>query len=241
LVVQKGNGLTVSQYTQLSMGTKPVAHSLTVFKQGTGSIVTEQISDRKDDLVQYRNIGMAKNPSTGNPLDASGVVGKWARLTANDPIGSATTTGLFDQALMGIVPVANLQPDVRNKLVAYMQDNGVFTFDASKVKTTTEHGRRTYLYTVSIQPAGYVALMQQFGKLVGATQYEGLEPNSYVGAAAETATFSVDVLSHQLTQINQASSGHTEQYAGFGIVANLPLPKATLTTTQLEQRITNLR
>lgn len=241
VVAQSGNGLSVSQYTQLSFGATPTVQSLTVFKQRGGSIVTQQISNRGNDFVRYKKIVTNQKTAAGKPVDVSSVVGKWARLTKDDALSSAVTSGLFDQSLLGIVPVANLQPEKRNELLTYMRQNDVFTFDAAKVKVTTVDGRRTYEYPVRIQPATYIALMQQFGKLVGATQYAGMDPAAYAGATAQTAVFSVDVASHQLSQINQSSSGHSEQYKGFGIISDVTLPKAELTTVELQKRITQLR
>ncbi|HEY5141841.1 MAG TPA: hypothetical protein VIJ25_21360 [Methylococcales bacterium] len=241
VVSQNSNAMNVSQYMQLNLGVNPTAHSLTILKQGSGTIETEQISNRGNDFVRYKDIVIGQKAGAGKPIDVSSVVGKWARLGKDDALSSAVTSGLFDQSLLGIVPIANLQPEARNRLLTYMKDNDVFGFDAAAVKHTTLDGRRVYAYDISIQPAVYVALMQQFSELVGATQYSSLDPTSYAGAAAQKATFYVDVASHELSSISQTSSGHTETYKGFGIVSHTSLPKADFSTTELEKRITNLR
>ncbi len=241
VVQQSGSGLSISQYTQLNLGTQPTAHALTIFKQNGGTIATEEISTPNSDYVRYKNIVATKKNAAGKPIDTSNVVGKWAQLKANDTLTSTVTSGLFDQSLLGILPIANLNAANRDQLLAYMKQDNVYSFDASKVKTITQNGRKQYQYAVSIKPSAYISLMQQFGKLVGANQYNSLDPQDYVTTAAIPATVTVDVRSHQLTELQQASSGRVEIYKAFGLASATPIPHATLTTSELEKRITSLQ
>lgn len=238
-ISQKSQGLSVEQDTQISFGAQPTAHALTTFTQNGGNIVTEEISNNTSDFVRYKRIVTPKTVA-GKPLDVSGIVGKWAKLDANSSLGSTVTSGLFDQSLIGVLPMANLSAANRAKLLDEMHTDGVFSFDAKKVKTVSLNGRKTYQYTVNIKASAYVALMQNFEKLVGSKQYASLDPNSYAAGTTVPVTLSVDVRSHQLSQLYQPSAGRTEQYKAFGVVDATPLPHATLTTTELTKRLSAL-
>lgn len=241
-VVEQGNEqLKVIQYVQLQLGPKPVAHALTQFSQKGGLIATEEISNRDGDFVRYQDIVATAKGADGKAIDTSRVVGKWAKLDADSVLGTTVTSGLFDRALMGVLPIANLQPDKRQEMLRFIADNNVFTFDKSKVETITVNGRAAYKYTVSVKPAPYVKLMQEFEKLVGGEQYAGVNANDYASAADITLTIAVDKRSQVLAQVQQPGGGRTETYQGFGIVGRTELPKATLTTKQLTKLLGELR
>ena len=241
VVTQEANGLQLTQYTQLNLGEQPSAHALTIFAQSGGKIVTEQMSTRGHDVVRYREIVTDKKGASGKPIDVSGVVGKWAELKTGDSLSSAVTSGLFDQAVLGVVPMGNLEPETRADIMTYLERNEVFSFDAKSVKTVTVAGHKALHYSVSIRPVAYIGLMQRFGKLLGANEYAGLDPASYAGSSSVAVTMDIDARSHQLLQLKQADSAHVESYEGYGISTVATLPKATLTTSELEQRIGNLR
>ncbi len=241
-VVQQGNDqLKVAQYTQLQMGAQPVAHALTIFSQNGGVIATEEISNRTSDFVRYQKIVATAKSAEGKAIDTSSVVGKWAKLEANSSLGTTVTSGLFDQTLVGVVPIANLSVDRREALLKFMDDNDVFSYDPAKVQTVTVDGRKAYSYAVSISPAPYVKMMQNFSKLVGVHSYDDLNANDYIGAAKVSVTMAVDARSHTLTQLTQTSAGRTESYRAFGLMANSPLPTATLTTQQLTDLLGKLQ
>jgi hypothetical protein len=238
---QTSQGLSVSQYTQLNFGAHPTAHALTVFTQNGGTIATEEISDATHDFVRYQKIITPRKTAAGKPLDVSGVVGKWARLDPGGSFGSTVSSGLFDQSLFGILPIANLDSTNRVRLLDYMHTTDVFSYDADKVKTAAVDGHRVYEYQVSIKPAPYVALMQHFGKLVGAKEYDTLDPNDYGSAAAIAVMVAVDTTTHQLVELEQTATGQLERYQAFGAITPVALPHATLTTSELERRITTLQ
>jgi hypothetical protein len=241
VITQNSEELNVAQYTQLSFGAQPNTHAITVFKQPGGVIVTEQISNRSSDVVRYQRIETSQKNAAGKPIDVSKVVGKWAKLTEGTAFNNSVSSGLFDQSLLGVVPIANLNPATRNELLQTIQDDEVFAYELDKVQTKTRDGRKVYEYPVTIKPAAYVAMMQQFGKLVGATQYDELDPATYANAAALQATFVVDVASRQLREVTQSSGGRTEEYRAFGVAQNLAVPRTTLTAAELAASVAALR
>ena len=240
-VLEQGGGqLKIAQYTQLQLGAQPTAHALTVFAQSGGVIATEQVSTQKEDFVRYQKIIATTKGTDGKPVNVSGVVGKWAKLANGDSLSASISAGLFDQALFGVMPIANLQPDTRKELVNLIKTSNVFSYDPSKVKTVTERGRKAYSYEVSIKPAPYVKLMQEFGELVGVRQYDDINANDYANSANILVTILVDARSHTLAEVQQGN-GRTERYEAFGVMSQTELPKATLTTKQLTELLGKLQ
>lgn len=240
VVTQNSDGLAVTQYTQLNFGQQPTAHALTIFTQGKGKIITEEVSTPQADFVRYRAIAATRKTADGKPVDTSGVVGKWAKLGSDSTLASGSG-GLFDQTVLGVLPIANLEPAERHTLLSYITSNEVFHFDTSKVAVVSEHGRKAYRYDVSVVPPAYIALMQQFGKLVGAKQFADLNPADYAGSSQVSIRVTVDVRSRQLVRVQQTDSGQDESYTAFGVAAPVAVPKATLTADELQRQITALQ
>lgn len=237
LVSQQGQGLMINQYTQLNLGATPTARALTIFKEKGGTLATEEISDRTHDFVRYQQIKAAAVSKSGRPLDFSSVLGKWAKLQPGDSMSTTLTSGLFDQALTGVLPIGNLSAAQRGPLLSYIHQSQVFSYDPQQVVHTTLDGRKVYRYMVQVKPAAYITLMQQFEKLVGVTAYANVDPASFSKATSITLTIDVDARSHQLAQIYQTTGGRIERYEGFGLHEAVKLPKATITTTELTQRL----
>jgi hypothetical protein len=234
-VIQKGQGVEISQYTQLSFGGQPQAHALTVFSSKSSTLATEEISDQTHDFVRYQRIDLP-----GKKLNAAGVLGKWAQLDSGQSVDTQLTSGLFNQSLIDVLPFANLSAADRGKLLGTMHDQQAFTYNKNLVKKTSLQGRQVYLYAVSIHPAAYIRIMQQFESLIGATTYASLRPSDAAKTKPIAIVVSVDARSHELSQLYQASVQRTTTYGGFGIVSQRPLPQATITTTELTRRLGQL-
>lgn len=237
---QSSNGLNLSQYTQVSFGQHPTAHALTTFKQSNGIVATEEISDQTSDFVRYQKISPAPKGNDGKPIDTAKVVGKWAKVERGNNLDGTSAAGLFEQSLLGILPIANLQPEKRTELLRYIKDNDIFNFDPSKVTTTTVNGRRAYQYAVTVKAAPYIVLMQNFGRLLGMNQYAGVDPDTYSQSAGIEITIKVDTRSHTLIGLDEAASGRSETYQAFGAVTTTPMPTATLTTKELTDQLGTL-
>jgi hypothetical protein len=235
-VVQQGQGLQVTQYTQLSFGQQPTAHALTVFKQNRSMLATEQISSPQQDFVRYQQINVPSR-TTGKPINASSVLGKWAQLRTGETVSGQLSSGLFDQSVLGVLPMANLAADKRAQLLQFIQSQKVFSYTNDDVKKTTQNGRPVFVYSVHIHTEAYIELMRRFELLMGGTAYASLSPASYKNAAPIAVELSVDARSHQLSQLYESSLKRTERYQGFGISDASKPPTATITTAELAQRL----
>jgi len=231
-VIQKGQGVIVSQYTQISLGQHPTAHALTVFNTNSNNLATEEISDKTHDFVRYQRITIP-----GKKLSTKAILGKWAELQTGQTQGLQVTSGLFDQSLLDVLPFANLSSSRRGALLRTMHQQDVFTYDAGTVKKTTLNGRQVYLYAVNIKPSAYIRLMQQVEKLIGGTSYSSLKPSGAAKAKPIAVVISVDARSHTLSQLYETGAQRTVSYSGFGVTDTTGLPKATITTTELTKRL----
>lgn len=239
-VSEQGNDqLRIAQYTQLQLGAQPTAHSLTILKRSGIELTTEGVSDRGQDFVRISKIVLPS--SMDKAIDTSTLTGKWAKLSAGENGGGLLSTGLFDQALLGVLPIANLSPSDREALMEYIDKSEVFSFDASKVKTVDVGGRKAYSYDVSVKPAPYIKLMQEFGKLVDIHQYDDINANAYASSASIPLTIVVDARSHTLLEVAQQTTGRTDRYGAFGLMPQSDVPKATLTTKQLTELLAKLQ
>jgi hypothetical protein len=75
---------------------------------------------------------------------------------------------------------------------------------------------------------------------LGATSYASLKSASLKNAKPISVVLSVDARSHNLSQLYESSSGRTIGYQGYGVANTDPLPKASITTTELTQRLGEL-
>jgi hypothetical protein len=236
---QNAQGLSVSQYTQLSFGQHPKARALTVFKQNGNTLSTEQVSDSGADFVRYQQISLPHSNSK-KKLNTGAVLGKWAKLQAGQNLGQQATSGLFQQSLLDILPIGNLSPEVRADMLRSMHQQGLFSYDVKLVKKDKVHGESVYMYAVSIKPDAYIRVMQQFESLVGASAYKSIKATDYKGQKPLSIVVAIDARSHDLSQVYDVARQRTERYEGFGIADTTPMPTASITTTQLTQRLAQL-
>lgn len=225
-------GTTLRQYTQMNFTVQPTIHTLTVFSGAAGSVATEEISTPDQDLVRYQRIQVAQKK-----LDTSKVVGQWARLEPGDTLAGVVSAQAFTQALSGVVPFGNLEPEARNQLLDYISRGDVYVVDYAHTKRATVGGQAAVQFPVSIQPVAYVAMMQRFGSDLHTSLFKGIDPNQFQGQAAVKATFTVSSISHELLAIDEPATGHQEQYEAFGVSHDLVIPRATVSVSELAQRL----
>jgi hypothetical protein len=243
VTLQSAEGLSVLQYTQLSFTQHPTAHALTIFKQNGNTLAAEQISSQEQDFVRYQQVNVPAK--SGAALDVRSVVGKWAQLQSGQTVNNhhqlQLKSGLFDQSVLEVLPIGNLSATARKQLIRAMHDQQLFAYDSKKVKKADIKGRSNYLYQVSIKPDAYVRIMQQFESLAGGTAYRSLKAADYAHNAPISVVISVDARSHELAQVYEVSAQRAEVFQGFGITADVPLPKADITAAELAQRLSQLQ
>lgn len=239
---QKSNGTSVHQTVQYSMGAKNMTHSLTKLSQGNTVVQNELIGTPTTDYTRYVSVKTDQKNANGKDLNFSNIIGVWAK-------GQAGQNQLFSQGVLGIglplggvaVPIGNLQPTQRHKLIKEIKNNVVYQTDYSKAKKQTVNGRLQYVYSVDVQPVAYATLMQHFAQLVGMHDLDSLNPNTFQGQQSLKMKLTVDVRSRHLVAVEMESNGDKQTYAAYDVPVTITEPAKAISTTELQNRLSHLQ
>src|SRR3990167_8722229 len=238
-VVQDQGGQTLDQYMQLQFGSSNTAHNLISVKQagdmGENEVKSETIGTLKNDYSRYISIKTAQKTADGKPIDASKLVGIWAK-TEDSKAGQPSNAQYFQQSILGIVPYANLNYQQRHELIKLMQDKKAYDFSGEPIKREKLNGRAVYVYTVNISPKAYIEMLQKFTKYMGLDEM-GLDPSQYEGAAPLKVEMTVGKLSRQLLKIKYVDGGQEETYSAQGLEQAVGLPSKPIPISELQDRI----
>jgi hypothetical protein len=237
------------QLVQMELGPTGRAHSLTTLVQGNTEINTEIIGTRDADYTRYRAIKTDQKNAAGKPLDISKVLNLWSR--SDDIAQSATQSSghqLLAQAVLGIglpvgavpVPIGEVTPKQRQNMLQQIRDQGVYEITFGDAKKERKDGRLLYTYDVKIQTILYVRLMKDFAKNLGLSELDQVDPNSYQSAQPLEVKLTVDAHSRQLVGVDNGMAGYKQAYSGYGLPINVDLPKDPISSSELQQRLTEL-
>jgi hypothetical protein len=235
-VTTQQNGVRAVEDTQVQLGKDNVTRTLTTLTQGTDTVTTEAISTQTQDYVRYIAINTSRKDAAGKKLSFSSALNTWAK-SDNQTASSGQSTA---QMMLNIFPVGNVNPSDRKELVKFIENENVFNVKYKTVKKQTIHGRRVYTYQVQLLPQSYVAMLKKFGESAGLRdQVANLNPDDYAGAAPTNLTVTIDAVSRHLTSVTTAdgTSSRHETYDAYGVQKPLILPKNTISTTELQQRL----
>ncbi len=219
--------------------TEPIqqVHSASILTQVSDvqtKVTTESIGTPPADFVRYNDIKTSQKNAAGQTFDFSSILGIWGKVDQNDTDNGGAQ--LYNQTLLGVIPMANVaQPD-RKQLVNQIKENGVYKIDGA-VKRQFKNGRLVYSYNVTVAPVAYVTLLKSFAHDVGITQLEELDPSQYAGSQPLKFTFDIDVWSNQLIKVTFADSARTETYGSYGARMQVALPVKTIPIGDLQNRL----
>lgn len=232
----------IEQVARLQMGSTNAADWLVTARQSGSVVATESIGTPTTGYIRYLKISTLQRSTSGKSFDFSSVLNKWGKA---DGKTDTTLNDLFSQTLLDISsapvpPIGNLPTTERENILAYNRDEKVFTPDYSKVKRETVNGRNVYTYQVAVKLGAYVRMMQAFAHDLGLTSLDTIDPSQYSTVPPITISISIDQASHQLARVAYANSGFSQDYSSWGLLTPIATPKAVLTTTELQDRITAL-
>jgi len=235
----KSGGQSAEQITDVFASPKQQVYSQTHFEQ-TGadeaSAVTENIGTATQDYVRYISITTNQRNTEGKEYDFSNILNVWGSSVVQDETQS--TGQLFSQSVLGVIPTGNLSASQRHHLVKLLKDSKAYTFTANKPSREFPFGRPNYTYNVVIDPVGYITALKEFGRDIGLTQLESINPNDYKSSAKMQFQVSVDGWSHQATKIVQSSGGKSETISAHNVRKPLQqLPKDTIDIDELQTRL----
>lgn len=236
------------EIAQLVFGPQNAVHVIsTVVQRDTNGqenrVVTESIGTLSDDFARYVNIKTAQKGESGKELDFSKIQNVWAR-SDQPQSGQFTNARYFRQSLQGIVLFGNLPPAERAKLVDRIMREEIYKTDFSKAELKFENGRQRYIYEVFIQPDKYVGLLNAYNEIIGLGGESNVDPEAYKNTPPVSLKLTVDVLSRQLVQItyaNDEQTGRRETYSGHNGRYPLALPGQTISFSELQKRVEEVR
>lgn len=229
---------TLNQIVRLQTGEQHVAQSSTELSQtglANAEVTTESIGTPTADFVRYVSIATDQKSSSGSELDFSKVVGVWGRTEA-----SGSTSGeLYNESVLGVIPIGNLPAEKRKQLVALAEELDVYKVEYANVKRGKLNGRPTYQYTVKVLPAAYVSLLKTYAAMSGLTHLADINPASYENADSIEFELTVDVMTRRLASITYAN-GRKENYISYGTKPQVNPPTETVTVEELQSRLQDI-
>lgn len=241
-IIQDQEGQKLKQIVQLTSQPSQQVHSTNVLDQGQDSavITTESFSTRSNDFVRYSDIKTEQKNTSGNDFDFSSVLGVWGKSGNNPQTGEQAQ--LFDQTMLGVVPVGNLPRFERRALVEQIKRDNVYKVDYSKkIDKKFTNGRFEYEYTVSLQPVAYINMLKKFSGHFSISTLDNIDPEQYANTEALDFKFSVDILSGQLTKITYAGGTRTEEFGSYGARVVIPEPTESISIEELQSNLEKLQ
>ena len=233
---------SIEQYARLEMGSVNAADWLVVATQGNSSVATESIGTPATGYIRYTNIVTDQKTAKGARYDFGQVLNVWAK---SDGKADPSLSHLFSQTLLDISsaplpPIADLPEAERQELLDYMHSQQIFSPSYGSVKRGTIAGRGVYTYQVSVKLGAYIRMMQAFAHDVGLHDLDTLDASQYSTVQPVAMTLSVDRVSHRLVEASYAGSGFSQRYTDWGLQTPVAVPHATVTTTELQNRLQSL-
>lgn len=235
---------TADQYTRLSFGAQNLVRIQNTLVQSDGktssTVKTETIGTINNDYARYISIKTDQKTAEGKPLDFTKIQGVWGKTPDAQP-GQPASATYFQQAVLGLVPFAYFNSELRSQVMNFMQQNQVYKVDFSKAQKKTVNGKSVYVYPVDIMPKAYASLLVDINKKLGLGSLSGLDPASYDSTPPIKTEFTVDKTARQLVSVKYIGNAQEEDYSGYGISTAFELPTQTIPISELQNRIQSIQ
>lgn len=232
---QKAEQITEAQTSpqQLANGRT----TITQYGDTSARVVTESIGTPYADYVRYTQVETSQKNEQGKSLDFSQLINVWGKSEAGD---GATNGQLFNESVLGIVPMGRISAPQRQELIAAMKAKNVYQFVAIE---SQRHGlRTTYTYDVKVNPVPYIEVLKQFARDMGLNQLESIDPNQYKSTQPIGVGLKVDSLSHQLLELSYGAGSRTEKMSSYGSLKKLQSPPTdTISIDELQYRLQSVQ
>jgi hypothetical protein len=235
-VSESQSGSSFNEYTQFELGVHNIAYSTVTLNEDGAEVRTETIGTLSTDYTRYTALSSkSKSVAYNRVIDVWAVGASTAKGQVTDPLYH-----LLGQSVLGVVPYANLIPDMRQSLVDEAKLLHVYSPDLAHVTHTRAYGHRVYVYTVDISPRAYAAFMQQVVRDEGLGSVSEFNPDSYqANSQPLVVQLSIDPISRELLAVNYGD-GHIETISGYGLRPTITVPTHTISATELQTRLENL-
>lgn len=234
---QKSGSQSVDQIFQTATSPQNKVFSETVFNQtgaDSATALTENLATPTHDYVRYTKI------TTAQKLDFSGVLNVWG--VTEPQIPGDTSGQLFNQAVLGIIPVGNVSASQQREIIKTMKDKNAYSFTVVETNRSLPFGRPTYTMQVTINPVGYISALKMFAEDTGLNHLKNINPEEYAQAQKMSFIVKVDGWTHQMVATEQGEGAKTEVITGRNMKKKLPdTPTDSIPVDELQTKLQSIQ
>lgn len=198
-------------------------------------VVSETIGTLKADYSRYVTIKTSQTNSEGKPLDYSSVENIWSK---SDP--ESEQPQYFNQSVLGLIMFGNIDQKTRNEYINTLKDKKAYDIQYKDAKPQKINGKSALVIPVKVNLEGYVQAVKVVAKQVGLGDLPGLEPEAYKDQTPIEIKVTIDKLSRQLLKV-EYSENQIETYSSYGIKLPVELPEKTISTSELQQKVQEVK
>lgn len=239
---QKGNDADIKQTIQFSLGGRNISHSVTTLSQPGTTVQDEIIATPEVAFTRYLNVKTDQKRPDGTAMDFSKINGVWAK-------GEGSGRQLLSQDLLGTglplggvaIPMANVTPEMRQKLIQQIKEQGVYKTSFDSAKKEVKDGRSVYIYSVEVQPVLYANMMKSLAKALGLKELDSLNPQDFADKEPFEMLLTVDISARQLVSAEAIGADIKQAYSSYDMPVSVVPPTSTITTAELQKRLTEIQ
>ena len=212
---------------------------LTIPGYSKGLIQIESIGTPTTDFERYTILKTPAKDSSGKLIDYSSALNRWGAIS---PGGTKATDGqLFNEVLLDVVPMANVNPVIKKQLLTYIKVNKVYTF-SGPVSSQIVNGKPQLVYNVTVNMHYLQNYIKQFAIAIGLNQYNSkiIDASSLPKKQVRHYQFAIDSLTGQLSTIKYVGTNLSYKYSSYGAKLSINTPKKYIQLADLEKYIQQL-
>lgn len=220
-----------TKYVLVQTGANNITESidiLTGINANHYNIKTESIGTP---VYDYQRFVRIQNTASQRSINYRPLLNLWG-LNPSDP--NVTNGQLFNETLLGIIPIGQVSSSERSALMNQIKVTGVYQIE--KIAKTHVNGRLAYVYTIKLNSLAYLLMLKQFGLDLGLNQLKNINPNNLGQNNIPPLNLTIDVLSRQLIAIGLPNEVPIETFSSFGINQHITTPKNAISISSLENK-----
>lgn len=203
---------------------------------GSSKVKTETIGTRNQDFSRYLSIETSQKGENGKKLDYSSALNTWGRTSGGTP------PEYYAQAILGIVPFAQVPASQRTEAVKAFSDSKVYEVDYSKVEPKRINGKSALVIPVKVHLKQYLTLFKKIAKDSGLNDFEAVNPDEYADGEPVEVSLTIDKISRNLLAVSYAGEpAQVESFSGHGQSLPIKAPEQTILLDQLQQKLQSIK
>lgn len=195
------------------------------------TIVTETIGTNSADYVRYTGVNGVEGLAGADNVKK--LIGTWAKRETSSQTGQQVT--FFSESLFGFLPTGDLNPAQRAKLLNSIDQKDVYKIVSSEKKT--KKARPVFIYTVNVNAKSLVSVLQEYATMINSSSASQFDPEQYAQTPDLMIKVTVDIVSRQLSVIENPASSRVETFSGHNLIKAPGIPPNTIPVEELQKRL----